>query len=163
MEEEQVTIIIRTKPFIVPKVILLKAELFENLFNDTEVTGPIILNQSPKLFKYVLEALYDNTYPYPIEYKSELDKYLVPLDYINIMNFVDSSNQIKELKLEIENMKKQLMSHTCKCKKCDATTFYDHTRGTRECGDHRQCKHNKCNELCFFGKLYCSQHVNGNN
>lgn len=178
--DDQITVIVRTKTFIVPKSILLKSELFQNLFNDAEVNGPIILNQSPNLFKYVLEVLYDNTYPYPSEYKQELNKYLIPLDYINSINFVVSSNELHDiikntkeelnseinfLKTEnaklhnkIKKMKKQMLSDLCKCDDCDAATFYDYRRDSRECIHHRGCYVDGCETFCAFGCLFCHEH-----
>jgi hypothetical protein len=81
---KEITLYLRNKEFGVPKEILIKAKFFKNLFNDTVVSGPIILNRSPKIFSHVIEALYDSEYPYPIKYLYELDFYLVPLKNVNI-------------------------------------------------------------------------------
>lgn len=159
--DDIVTIFVRNKKFEVPKNVLFKAELFKNMFEDTEVTGPIILNESPEIFKHFIEVLYDNEYPYNIIYKKWLDKYLVNLEYIDSITFYDP---LKDIKLEIDKLNSKIQDMTYKCKVCGINdAYYDHIRQEIECNDCRQCRYwphyVQCTKLCEYGNYHCDEHL----
>jgi hypothetical protein len=178
-----ITLVIRNKTFVVPKNVLCQADYFKNLFEDTAVGDTITLNRSPKIFKHVLEALYDGKYPFPQKYEYELDFYLVNKKLVNIYDpHIKKLNRIqRNLNANIDSIDK--LNNVCNlnnqqiweviniiksdlrpCAKC-VTVFkvgtpccYDKTRQEASCCLHRICRMANCQRECCFGDLYCSIH-----
>lgn len=129
------------------------------------------MHESPTAFKHVIEVLYDNKYPFPIQFRDTLDIYLIPFEYINDINFYDPTKEIKaeikklklenaELRKEIKTIKTDIMSHTTHCSepKCRNLAFFNFLRNNRKYKNHRICLYTNCNNLCHFADKYCLTH-----
>jgi hypothetical protein len=184
-EQHLVNLDIRGKKFQVPKYILERSEYFLNIFNDVNKSSQeaIYLSRSPKIFKHILEVLYDETYPFPAKYQYEFDFYLIDKKNANIY-----TPEYKNNKDIIENVRKELNLHqqsTVKhnndilnniksvntnlttnlgfCSECftmriGTACVYDEVRKKYHCSRHRECNSDGCSLLVQFGKLYCKKH-----
>uniref|UniRef100_A0A6C0C614 BTB domain-containing protein n=1 Tax=viral metagenome TaxID=1070528 RepID=A0A6C0C614_9ZZZZ len=93
------------KIFRVLREIICKSELFKNLLEDCVIENEIIVDRSSKLFKHVYAYLLDDKYPYPKEYHSELDYYLISYD-INLLYdpYGQLSNRLELLEKNVSTL-----------------------------------------------------------
>lgn len=73
------------KVFAIGIECLVKSQYFFNMFSHLPYDGStIFVDRSPHIFKHILSALRDRTYPYPKKYVAELDYFLVNLSDVKI-------------------------------------------------------------------------------
>ena len=85
--------------------ILLTSELFTNLLQDSEYNDlPIVMNRSPLLFEHVLAYMIDPNYPYPSQYKLELDYYGIKYKSCELYNpYFEYQARIEQLNTLFES------------------------------------------------------------
>jgi len=130
------------RKFKVPCDILSKSQLFAGLFSDCPTDGEITVARSPKLFEHVLAYLFDNKYPYPRKYYSELDYYLISYEKSSLY---DANNEIKQ---ELDVIKRNLASMYNKIDRQDDREY------------DVKCKHSNCYNICMKRpKPMCREHT----
>jgi hypothetical protein len=105
------------------------------MFNDfadlsDNITKIIPINRSSMLFDHVLAYIIDDTYPYPIQYFTELDYYLIQYDKSKLYDpYKDISlelNKVKELCNRIENINMNNVADKKCLYRCDNNKTHDY-------------------------------------
>ena len=140
------------KIFEIPKDILYKSKLFENIlqdFNNNDM--PINIYRSAKIFEHIYAYLIDNNYPYPKKYESELKYYLINYQTENLY----TSN--KEIISDINNIKEiiKISKQSCTITECNIIRKIN----SLYCINHvNTCIIKNCVNRCGNGKYKCNNH-----
>lgn len=126
------------KIFHVPKDVLCRSPLFNNMINDSEIDSVVVIERSSSLFKHVYAYLLDPQYPYPAKYRSELDYYLIEYDAEKLYDpYAELKREMNILREEIQEIKDILEDEVVKRGNC--SQYYcdsQRARGSEYCECH---------------------------